>query len=171
MKRGDGLARRTPLAGGKPLQTQKPMARGKGIERVAAQPCTGEPKPAKAKRKTARDTGPSKKTRDALAVRSGGVCELCGRARAVDPHHRHGRLMGGTRRPWINRLSNLLHLCRVDHDMVTDTRGRRLEFEAKGWLLREGQMPLEVPVLLAVGLVVLDDVGGMMPSLPLPGVP
>lgn len=136
MKRNTPLKARNPLRGKKPGAAKRP-----------------------------RDTGPPKETRQLLAARSGGMCEICGTARAVDPHHRLGRKAGGTRRPWVNRLSNIIHACRSCHQQVTDTNGRRVEFEVAGWLLREGQDPLQVPVRLAVwGPVVLDDCGGFTPA-------
>jgi 5-methylcytosine-specific restriction enzyme A len=81
-------------------------------------------KGARMPRRKAEPTGPSDTTRLAVWVRCGGVCERCGRERAGDPHHRDGRRMGGSRAvPWINRLSNLLGLCRKCHDWV-ETEGR-----------------------------------------------
>lgn len=137
MKR-NSLPRKTALGRG-----DSELART-GFQR---KPDAPKPKPAP-KTKTPRDTGPTKKTRDKLAERSGDVCEMCGHAEATDAHHRHGRLMGGTKRPWINALSNLIHACRPCHEMVTNTRGRRPEFERKGWLLREGQDPRKESALI-----------------------
>lgn len=102
-----------------------------------------------------------------VAARSGGWCEIqlpgCFR-RAVDWHHRLRNGQGGL---W--QASNGLHACRRCHDMVTNTNGRRVEYEANGWLIAAWQVsverpvwrvPGEVSVLLAgVGRVRLDDGG------------
>ena len=45
-------------------------------------------------------------TRDAVAERSGGVCEACGIHRAHDIHHRQYLSRGGS-----HDVHNLLHLC------------------------------------------------------------
>src|SRR5437588_4647689 len=160
--------------GGNPLQrraglVRRPLKAGKGLERKPKLQAVDGDKPKPAKRKTARDTGPTRKTRAALAERSGGVCEMCGQRRATDVHHRHGRLMGVTNRAWINELSNLLHADRECHVKVTDTAANRAEYEANGWLLREGQHPAEVEVLLSResgrDFYLLDDAGGVQLAL------
>lgn len=105
-------------------------------------------------RRPRRDTGPSKAVRDLVKKRADHSCEICGRYLATgegEVHHRHGRQMGGTRRPWINLASNLLYLCPTHHLMVTDTKGNRPEYELAGWLVREGIDPAGVPVRLAFG--------------------
>lgn len=99
-----------------------------------------------------------------VRTRSGGVCEKCGRARAVEMHHRCGRQMGGSRTAWINKPSNLLHLCTPCHGEVTDTQGARAFAETSGWLVRRGQtLPADVPVVLWHGLRLLDDEGSYQP--------
>ncbi|WP_052372816.1 HNH endonuclease [Amycolatopsis taiwanensis] len=102
-----------------------------------------------------------RKVRDIVRERSGGVCEKCGIQPAAEIHHRCGRQMGGSREPWINQPSNLLHLCSGCHGEVTNTRGARAYIETCGWLVRRGQtLPADVPVVLWHGLVLLDDHGG-----------
>lgn len=99
--------------------------------------------------------------RTIVAARSGGICELCGSRPATQIHHRCGRQMGGSREEWVNQASNLLHVCDDCHDRVTNTRGRREEVEEHGWLVRRGvTLPVEVPVRLWRGRVLLDDDGG-----------
>lgn len=45
-------------------------------------------------------------TAAALAVRSGGICEICHRHPATDKHHRQYRSRGG-----LHTIENLLHIC------------------------------------------------------------
>ena len=89
-------------------------------------------------------------------VRIPGVCL----GRATNWHHRQAK---GQRGPWAP--SNGLHVCGSGttgcHGALTNTNGRRAEYEAKGWIVRSWQNPAEVPVLLAHrGHVLLDDAGG-----------
>lgn len=44
--------------------------------------------------------------RDALATRSGGICEVCHAAVATDAHHRQYRSRGGR-----HLIQNLVHVC------------------------------------------------------------
>lgn len=115
------------------------------------EPAQGESAPVPQRRKSPRNTGPSQKTRDKIREeRAKYCCEMCHRyigETGGEFHHRHGRLMGGTRRKWINWLSNLVLLCPPCHRSVTDTQGNRAEYERLGFLLREGQMPWDVPIL------------------------
>lgn len=125
----------------------------------------------------------SEEDKDRVKTRSGGTCEICGRAPGVDIHHRTGRQMGGSQEEWVNRPGNLLHLCRPCHEKVTNTRGFRALYENNGWLVRRGiKLPRDVKVLLwhhlpgrphndGFELVLLDDEGGVMPALKLGGVP
>jgi hypothetical protein len=69
--------------------------------------------------------------------------------------------MGGTRRPWINQLTNLLLLCGSGttgcHDRV---EANRAVAYAAGWLIRgHSTDPATVPVELARGLVFLTADG------------
>lgn len=110
--------------------------------------------------------GITQAVRDIVHARSGYVCEKCGKRRAEQIHHRTGRQMGGSREPWVNLPGNLLDLCTPCHDEVTNTRGLRPSHETFGWLVRRGtKLPVEVPVVLHHGLVLLDDEGGYMPAL------
>lgn len=99
----------------------------------------------------------------ALAARSGGVCEMqlvgCQTA-AVDPCHRIKRGMGGRRgaaKQQSDRLSNLVHGCRMCHDWC---HARPDEAYDLGLMLREWQDPTVEPVLRRGQWVLLDDNGG-----------
>lgn len=150
MRRGGGLVRRTPLVA-RSVLARTPMARARSAPASAREV---SPKPR-------RDTGPSPATRRALAIRSAGLCELCGLVRAEQAHHRRPRAAGGSRRPDTNGLANLLALCSpCHHDQVESFRSRAL---VHGWLLSQDSHPTRVPVLLHTGWVRLDDEGGTTP--------
>ena len=67
--------------------------------------------------------------RQFVASRSRGVCERCGRARAMEVHHRLTRARGGTDEP-----SNLAHLCAGCHREVHDRNEH--PWIVAGYLLR-----------------------------------
>ena len=126
-----------------------------------------EPRTVAVKPRRGRNTGPTDKVRRIVDARSGGWCEwpTC-RQPATDTHHRLNRKAGGRHgamRQRINQPAWLLHACRLHHDYVTSpTGGDRVLCEAWGWLLREGNDALAVPVLTrhATRPVLLDDAGG-----------
>ena len=99
-----------------------------------------------------------------LWQRAGGRCELCGLSLASGPysrHHRRPRRMGGTRRPDVHSLPNLLLLC---GDGVRGCHGRvesdRAEALAEGWLLHDGEDPATTPVRIHPwGTVILTPDG------------
>lgn len=89
-----------------------------------------------------------KETSDALAVRSGGWCELrlpgC-QGQATDPCHRVKQGMGGRRgaaEVENNSLPNVMHGCRACHQR---SHKESAEAYALGIRLREGQDPLTEP--------------------------
>lgn len=91
-----------------------------------------------------------------LAARSGGVCELCGRVRATDAHHRVNRSQGGR---WD--ITNLLHLCHEDHMRVTVNPALA---KSRGWSVPRHQDPATAPVWLAGhGWVLLRPDGSITP--------
>jgi hypothetical protein len=108
-----------------------------------------------------------------LMVRSGGLCEGCGKPFGADlqpsRHHRRARKAGGTSDPTINGLSNLLLLCGGDLAGVTGDHGfvehNRAWAEVNGLIVRQGGYlagggkPPEVdePVTLRSGRRVLLD--------------
>jgi 5-methylcytosine-specific restriction endonuclease McrA len=95
----------------------------------------------------------SEKLRVALRLRSKGRCESCGRVLEVaDVHHRKQRSLGGK-----NDLSNLVRVCRHDHDRIHDDHS----YEG-GWLLHSWDDPLAVPVTMFDGVTLLDDQGHLL---------
>jgi hypothetical protein len=129
MKRG-GPLKRTPMPSRKtPIDTPSPS--GKPVQRK-----TGKP---------GKHAGVNE-ARDKVKERSGGLCEIrepgCFNV-ATDWHHRKLKGQGG---PW--HVTNGLHLCRFCHDLVTNTRGRRKEFEDNGWLVSAYEDPAEKDCLI-----------------------
>jgi hypothetical protein len=95
--------------------------------------------------------------REIVALRSDGVCEICGVARAETMHHRLTRKYG----PWSP--SNIVALCgdgvRGCHGLVTNTRS---QYYDDGWLIHTWDLraPDEIPFLhWQWGSVCLDNVG------------
>lgn len=83
------------------------------------------------------------KVRALVAARSGGVCEGCGVARAVEVHHRQYLSRGGK-----NVASNALHLCGFGNT-ATGCHGvahAGYVGESLGWSVRSRIDPLTVPV-------------------------
>jgi hypothetical protein len=102
-----------------------------------------------------------------LATRSGGWCEAAlpgcdGRAREVQ--HRVTVKMGGRRGPGAdahNRLSNLLHVCRRCHDVITSPRTPE-PYDLR-LCLREHQDPAMEAVSYRGAPTWLADDGGLLP--------
>lgn len=165
LKPGVSLKRVTPLKAGKPLARKSELPRRSEIP-AAAPDHRGALEPLPKPRKAPRNTGPSRAVRDALKARANYMCEYCGLRPGTEAHHRQGRKMGGTRRPRINKLSNLVLLCAFDHEAITNTRGHRAALERAGWLVREGLLePADVPVEHAArGRVLLLDNGDTKPA-------
>lgn len=119
-----------------------------------------------------RSTDPSPSTVATLYGRAGRRCELCGGTLAGlfghSKHHRRRKGMGGSRLPWINDVTNLLLLCGSG---ITGCHGRiesyRTAAYEAGWLLRDGEHPAEVPVLIhARGVVYLTPEGDYQEGAP-----
>lgn len=106
-----------------------------------------------------------------VATRSDGWCEvaLLGCAgRAYDVQHRITQKSGGRHgeaEVLHNRLSNLLHVCRLCHIEIGRSPARA---EARGHTVREGVDTSTVSVWTryAIGPVVLDDGGGWVLAPP-----
>lgn len=113
-------------------------------------------------KRTARFTVPPG-VRQALKIRSGGLCEarLPGCAgQATDVCHRIARKMGG-RPDDFHRLSNVWHGCRTCHRWATDNPAEAYDL---GLALKEWQNPEREPIAYQnAGFVVLDDCGGLWP--------
>ncbi len=147
LKRGSGPARKTELS---------PYSKRRWGEVTAAgfRPTTSfRPKPREAeKRKPSRRTDPKRSVCELVDERSKGMCEWQGCPRlGVDRHHRLNRKSGGRHGEMaelVNGAAWLLKVCKVHHAYVTSAYGKQLaEVRRKGWVLREGQNALRVPVL------------------------
>jgi 5-methylcytosine-specific restriction endonuclease McrA len=132
----------------KPIERKTPLKSTGGLKRTSSPKSSSGP----TKPKRQRDTGPKRAVRDEVKKRASYGCEICGRwlgEHDGEIHHRHGRQIGGTRRAWINWLTNLVYLCQPCHRMVTDTKGNRAVYEDNGWLVREGIDPADAAVEVA----------------------
>lgn len=99
--------------------------------------------------------GPSAETVGLLLARSGGVCEICGRAEATEIHHRKYRSRGGG-----HNIENLLHVCGMGNASGCHGRCHSGEGEAHGWAVHAWQNPALVPVRRADGLLWFPTTGG-----------
>lgn len=89
-----------------------------------------------------------------LLGRSGSRCERCGKplAGAMERHHRQRRRDGG------DRLSNLLALHPSCHQWITE---HPAEAREHGWIVSASNPdPSRMPVMIAGGWWLLDDLGG-----------
>lgn len=113
-----------------------------------------------------------------VRARSGGWCEtripgVC-LGRAANFHHRQNRSQGGQ---WT--APNGLDLCGSGttgcHGAVTNTNGRRVEYEDNGWIVPHGLDPATVPVLIHNATTghdwVLLDYQGDLTFAPFPAPP
>lgn len=77
---------------------------------------------------------------DTVAERSGGMCErACGRP-AQQMHHRCSRQAGGSKNtPWMQKPSNIVHLCGTSADGCHGwATSRPLEAQPTGWVVLRG---------------------------------
>lgn len=99
--------------------------------------------------------------REIVRIRSGGVCEVCGKHRAESMHHRKNRSQGGKWTP-----GNILHTCgdgtRGCHGWITEHPALA---HSSGHAVKSFEDPLDVPAVLHHGLVLLDDNGYCTPAL------
>jgi hypothetical protein len=128
------------------------------------------------------DTGPTARVRRLVYLRCGadlgprglvlepGWCEWPGCTQPRDDlHHRLGRKDGGRhgdRADQLNQPAWLLAACRAHHNQVTSPSGAQLvEARRMGWVLREHQDALLVPVLTRhhPRPVLLDNAGDWSP--------
>ena len=104
-------------------------------------------------------SGFSKPVRDLILARSKGGCEVCFFGQVEQLHHRRARGMGSTRRPESNMAANGLAVCAADHLMIESNRELALD---RGWLVRQGHDPAEVPMLRhGADWVLLQENGGV----------
>jgi hypothetical protein len=100
-----------------------------------------------------------------LKKRSRGICEGCGLAKATEAHHRQYRSRGGS-----DDLSNALHLCGWGNHTGCHGVAHTAEGESRGWSIRSGYIPADVPARIVVGFtetwvhLTEDDVEPMNPN-------
>lgn len=163
------MLRRTPLSrGSKPLQARTPLERKTGLAQVGRrrrQEAQAAGKPVKPALSTTYRPAVPDDVRAALKARSGGVCEMALNGCSVvatDPAHRIGRGAGGRfgeAKVENDRLSNLLHACRVCHDW---THARDAEANEMGLRLKNGCIPPQEAVLYRGVLSYLTDDGRVL---------
>ena len=101
-------------------------------------------------------TGFPKRVRELVTKRSQDCCEICGLAKPVHAHHRRPRGAGGSKAPDTNTAANCLWVCLPCHEHAESYRAVALD---RGWLVRQGQNPADVPVIYQGNWAVLDDDG------------
>ena len=105
----------------------------------------------------------SEKVRARVMARSGGFCEVRASGcwdEASQLHHRRPRGLGGSKSPATGQASNALSCCLSCHDYLEKNRELARD---RGWLVRQGANPCEVPVYRYRKWVLLDDTGGVTP--------
>jgi hypothetical protein len=111
----------------------------------------------------------SESVRSTILHRAGLCCEKCGTSTSDwsgwSVHHRRPAGMGGDRRPEVKTAANGLLLCGSGvtgcHGWVESNRDEAYE---RGLLLRRHQIPVDEPVQLRRGRVLLDDEGNYIPT-------
>ena len=99
-------------------------------------------------RRTARDTGPDKLTRDLVLARDDYACVCCGRpifGQEYSLQHRKRRSQGGTNKP--SNLITVLGSATTGCHARIDSRVNAQD-EPKGYTVRSQRDPARVPVLL-----------------------
>lgn len=102
----------------------------------------------------------STRTREIIRNRANGYCEVCGMALRIyaQIHHRRPRGMGGTRQADSASPANGLYVHQKCHDTIERNRATGLR---KGWLVRQGDDPAQIPVQLWTGWHLLKDDGSV----------
>lgn len=106
-----------------------------------------------------RDTDFSPEVAAQVDARSMGLCELCGRGRVQERHHRRPRGAGGTRRSDTNTAANALGLCRDCHRLIELNRTVSL---VMGWLVPQNASPAVHSVVYRGERVFLTDGGAVV---------
>lgn len=110
---------------------------------------------------TRRQTGFPAEVKAIVFDRSGGRCERCGcLSWDLQHHHRRPRGAGGTRRLDTNTASACALLCGDCHRHVESHRTQAL---SDGWLVRQSDSPVVVPVFRLGVWVWLGDDGSITP--------
>jgi 5-methylcytosine-specific restriction protein A len=157
-----GLSRGTALKAKTGLKRRKPMGRGNvsapkpkapaakrgSMSAAVALVLAGEATAAQAARQFEVDPGRLEgrawiEAKRIVRERDSRACLSCGRP-AVDVHHRILRKAGGTANPVVAfSAQSLVSLCRECHDAC---HAEKPEMRDRGYMLRTGQDPAEVPV-------------------------
>lgn len=104
----------------------------------------------------------SRETVETVIARSGGICEVCGKARVGEIHHRIPRGMGGVKGDHasvVESAANALCLCSECHRWAE--RGDRAEAKDRGIILKRNANPELTPVLTFRGWRLHDSHGGV----------
>jgi 5-methylcytosine-specific restriction protein A len=101
-------------------------------------------------------TGFPKVVRDIVTRRAGDHCERCGVDRPEQIHHRRPRGMGGSSARDTNTASNALFISGDCHRLIESDRDAAFD---RGWLVRQGQNPADVPVIWQGDWALLTDDG------------
>lgn len=107
-------------------------------------------------------TGFSRATKELILERADNHCECCGVGRVEQAHHRRPRSSGGSKAADTNTAANGLGCCTRCHNLIESQRALALD---RGWLVRQGQNPADVPVLRhgADWVLLLEDGGVFVP--------
>lgn len=89
-------------------------------------------------------TGFSRATKELILERAAGFCECCGVGAVEQAHHRRPRSSGGSKAADTNTAANALAVDARCHALIESQRALALD---RGWLVRQGQDPADVPVL------------------------
>jgi hypothetical protein len=104
--------------------------------------------------------------REALYERAGGRCEISGRPLGDSwaAHHRRKRGSGGTRKPDVHTLPNLLALCHEAHNLGRPSAHLDPAWAAeRGFMIPEWEVPRLTPVkILCRKWVLLTSAGGYL---------
>jgi 5-methylcytosine-specific restriction protein A len=103
-------------------------------------------------------TGFSAAVRTTIRQRADGWCERCGLQRGRDHHHRRPRGAGGSKRDDTNVASNAGFLCGSCHEWCESHRTDAIN---EGWLVKQHQTPIDIPVLYRGAWCFLDDLGNL----------
>ena len=104
-------------------------------------------------------TGFPRSTKELILDRAGSHCEICGVGAVEQAHHRRPRGAGGSKAADTNTAANGLGICQRCHDMTESRRELALD---RGWLVRQGHDPAEVPMLRhGADWVLLQENGGV----------
>lgn len=101
-----------------------------------------------------------------IRERAKGRCEMCGSlAMYHQIHHRRPRGMGGSKDPVCGTAANGLFLHPGCHAKIESNREQAYE---RGYLVRQGHNPAEVPVQRGSIWYLLGEDGSLTPSSPEP---